>query len=91
MNNRTRAEKIRDLFKDEFPFPEYLMPKIEAILDEAIREASLKISAERCKRCETQGFAAAQEQAAGIANEFECNSRWIPEGIAERIRAMEDQ
>lgn len=90
MTNHERAEKIRDLFKDEGPVPNYLMPDIEAVISEAVREAVQDTIATLAveKASYDQGFASAREKAAGIADEY------IPgKGltIAESIRGMTNE
>lgn len=85
MNNSARAEKIANYLKLEMS--EYVFAKdfITSQIDDAVREASLKISAERCKRCEIQGFAKAIDLAAAVAKS---RPNGCCEDMAERIRAL---
>lgn len=101
MDNKTRAEKIAYLFRDEFDVPSYLLPKIEAIFDEAVREAEIKamrLFAEQSQSYANEGaydlgFAAARDKAMNLA--VQCEPPWdrhdhqICQQIAEAIRAMQ--
>lgn len=91
MDTKTRAEKLyqRIIAMGYPPKAEEMYEWILETLDEAVREAVR--SSEAYGAGQVDGFSAAKAKAAGIAEGFECNSRWIPEGIAERIRAMEDK
>jgi hypothetical protein len=103
MDNRTRAEKIAYLFRDEFDIPPYLLPKIEAILDEAVREAIALREANHdfhltwdalniIKQSQFHdGFAAAREKAAEIVRHVSIftTGHEIRTLAIERIQAME--
>lgn len=98
MDTKSRAEKIflmRSMFVDNRIGQDIIVSKIKAIIDEVAREAvesytRLPVSTRDFDR----GYAAAREQAAGIAiqevSDKQSGSLWSRacRRIAERIRAM---
>lgn len=67
-----------------------LLEMIAAALRDAVEEAFTN-GFEECNKeipgIEKEATAAAFADATKIVEDFECNSRWIPNGIADRIRA----
>jgi hypothetical protein len=93
MDNRTRAEKIVDVFYSRpFGYPrEEQLKSITSQLDEAVRETVLK-SIQSHSTAYDEGFAAARGKAAGIAAHslFSGSRERDREVLAEQIRAMEE-
>ena len=94
MNNRERAEKIVRIFMGyEKSSDKSFYDQVVVVLDEAVREAWGQDDLDHFRRVQKQGFregfAAAREKAAGIADDEETDmGMGIPNKIAERIRAM---
>lgn len=97
MDTKTRAEKIIGLMgiSEDFYEREKYIDRITSQLDESVREARESLKAEMMPKTEVyqEGFAAAKEKAAGIAESRPTGSAddglVVQSDIVANIRAMQ--